>query len=71
MSVNDPSISCISCCECCQEIPLDAALAVEGSEYVLHFCGLECYERFQARAKARIESDIDATAPDNGPHTSG
>ncbi|HEE9764846.1 DUF3330 domain-containing protein (plasmid) [Stutzerimonas stutzeri] len=57
MSVNDLSTSCTSCCECCQEIPLDAALTVEGSEYVLHFCGLECYERFQARAKARAVSD--------------
>ena len=61
MNVNDPSTSCTSCCECCQEIPLYAALTVEGSEYVLHFCGLDCYERFQARAKS--ESD---TAPAAG-----
>ncbi|MBO4175397.1 DUF3330 domain-containing protein, partial [Enterobacter roggenkampii] len=27
-------------------------------EYVEHFCGLDCYERFQARAKAATESDI-------------
>jgi hypothetical protein len=30
----------------------------EGAEYVEHFCGLDCYERFQARAKAATESDI-------------
>ena len=59
MSVNDPSASCTSCCECCQEIPLDAALTVEGSEYVLHFCELECYERFQARAETRAAFDTE------------
>jgi hypothetical protein len=37
---------------CCKEIPLDAAFTPEGAEYVEHFCGLECYQRFQARAKA-------------------
>ncbi len=41
-----------------QEIPLDAAFTPEGAEYVEHFCGLDCYERFQARAKAATESDI-------------
>ena len=30
--------------------PLDAAFTPEGAEYVEHFCGLECYRRFQARA---------------------
>lgn len=40
-----------SCCVCCKEIPLDAAFTPEGAEYVEHFCGLECYQRFEARAK--------------------
>ncbi|HBK9132040.1 TPA: DUF3330 domain-containing protein, partial [Escherichia coli] len=34
------------------------AFTPEGAEYVEHFCGLDCYERFQARAKAATESDI-------------
>lgn len=68
MSVNDPSTSCTSCCECCQEIPLDAALTVEGSEYVLHFCGLECYQRFLARADGRSE---EATGPATAPSAAG
>ncbi|WP_425498076.1 DUF3330 domain-containing protein [Klebsiella pneumoniae] len=50
MNVNNPTTS--SCCVCCKEIPLDAAFTPEGVEYVEHFCGLECYQRFQARAKA-------------------
>ncbi|MDW2052640.1 DUF3330 domain-containing protein, partial [Vibrio sp. 977] len=49
MNANDPTAT--SCCVCCKEIPLDAAFTPEGAEYVEHFCGLECYQRFQARAK--------------------
>ena len=43
MNVNEPSTAC---CVCCKEIPLDAAFTPEGAEYVEHFCGLECYQRF-------------------------
>lgn len=50
MSAIDPTT--INCCVCCKEIPLDAAFTPEGAEYVEHFCGLDCYARFQARAKA-------------------
>ncbi|WP_034293621.1 MULTISPECIES: DUF3330 domain-containing protein [Burkholderiales] len=53
MNVNEPATSC---CVCCKEIPLDAAFTPEGAEYVEHFCGLDCYVRFQARAKAATES---------------
>ncbi len=45
-----------ACCVCCKEIPLDAAFTPEGVEYVEHFCGLECYQRFQARAQAGAKS---------------
>ncbi len=67
MSVNDPSTSCTTCCECCKEIPLDAALTPEGTEYVLHFCGLECYQRFQARASAAAETSAEPSACDSPP----
>lgn len=46
----------IACCVCCKEIPLDAAFTPEGAEYVEHFCGLECYERFQARASGQVQT---------------
>ncbi len=60
MNANDPTAA--SCCVCCKEIPLDAAFTPEGAEYVEHFCGLECYQRFQARAKALNESSADPNA---------
>ncbi|MDP3668306.1 MAG: DUF3330 domain-containing protein [Telluria sp.] len=48
MNANDPTAT--SCCVYCKEIPLDAAFTPESAEYVEHFCGLECYRRFQTRA---------------------
>nr|WP_329836915.1 DUF3330 domain-containing protein [Stenotrophomonas geniculata] len=56
-----------SCCVCCKEIPLDAAFTPEGAEYVEHFCGLECYQRFEARAKTGNETDADPNACDSLP----
>lgn len=60
MNANNPTAT--SCCECCKEIPLDAAFTPEGAEYVEHFCGLECYQRFQARAKTMNETNADPNA---------
>nr|CAC80083.1 Urf-2 protein [Pseudomonas sp.] len=57
--MNTNNTSTISCCECCKDIPLDAALTPEGSEYVVHFCGLECYQRFMSRADKRAASEPD------------
>ena len=59
MNVNEPTTSC---CVCYKEIPLDAAFTPEGAEYVEHFCGLECYQRFQARSKAVTETSADPNA---------
>jgi len=50
-TMNASDSTTTSCCVCCKEIPLDAAFTPEGAEYVEHFCGLECYQRFEARAK--------------------
>ncbi len=45
----------INCHECGKSIPLDTALTVEGGEYVLYFCGLECYQHFQNQAEQKNE----------------
>ncbi len=66
MNANQPSTA--TCCVCCKEIPLDAAFTPEGAEYVEHFCGLDRYERFRARAKAETEPDAAHVA--GGPHLS-
>ena len=60
MNANDPTAT--SCCVCCKEIPLDAAFTPEGAEYVEHFCGLECYQRFRARASTATETSGEPNA---------
>jgi hypothetical protein len=40
-------------------------------EYVEHFCGLECYQRFQARAKAENETGADPNTCGSLPSDSG
>jgi hypothetical protein len=56
---------------CCKEIPLDAAFTPEGAEYVEHFCGLECYQRFQARAITATETSAKPSACDSPPSGGG
>uniref|UniRef100_UPI00358E85C5 DUF3330 domain-containing protein n=1 Tax=Acinetobacter baumannii TaxID=470 RepID=UPI00358E85C5 len=35
--------------------------------YVEHFCGLECYQRFQARASTATETSVKPDACDSPP----
>lgn len=37
----------VACKVCMKQIPKDVAKSFEGDEYVLHFCGLECYAQWQ------------------------
>jgi hypothetical protein len=37
----------VSCETCLKEIPASVARSPEGEEYIHHFCGLECYRRWQ------------------------
>jgi hypothetical protein len=35
-------------CQICQhDIPSDEALGFEATDYVVYFCGLECYQRWR------------------------
>ncbi|CAG0930194.1 MAG: hypothetical protein EFKGCFLK_01173 [Rhodocyclaceae bacterium] len=36
----------LECEMCLKEIPASAAFTPEGSEYVGHFCGIDCYQAF-------------------------
>ncbi|MCY0185819.1 DUF3330 domain-containing protein [Escherichia coli] len=44
-----------------QEIPLDASFPPEGGRVRGHFCGLECYQRFPARASTATETSVNRT----------
>lgn len=42
----------VACKICLDEIPLSEAQIEEASDYVLYFCGLECYQIWRARANS-------------------
>ena len=46
----------ISCDICLKEIPIDEAQSPEATEYVVHFCGLECYEKWKQEEQLQQES---------------
>jgi hypothetical protein len=40
----------VACKTCLEEIPADEAKMEEASDYVLYFCGLECYRIWRRQA---------------------
>jgi Domain of unknown function (DUF3330) len=40
----------VFCSICRHEIPLSEAVVPEAIDYLIYFCGLECYERWRAQA---------------------
>jgi uncharacterized protein DUF3330 len=44
----------IRCVVCEHEVPLSEAVVREASDYMAHFCGLECYERWRKQAAAFV-----------------
>ena len=37
----------IACEICLKEVPLSEATVPEASDYFVHFCGIECYEKWK------------------------
>lgn len=37
----------VSCAVCLKEVPKSEAKSGEAQDYVLHFCGIECFERWK------------------------
>jgi hypothetical protein len=42
----------VACAVCQKDIPKDAALHSEDQDYVLFFCGLDCYDEWARDAMA-------------------
>ena len=41
----------VSCKVCLKEIPISEAKSGEATDYVVHYCGLDCYEKWNAQSK--------------------
>lgn len=38
----------VPCEICMKEVPISEATSVEATDYVVHFCGLECYAKWKS-----------------------
>ena len=47
----------IACEICLQEVPVSEASVDEASDYVAHFCGLECHAKWKEQGKKPDESE--------------
>jgi hypothetical protein len=43
----------VACDVCLKEIPRSEAEIEEASDYVLYFCGLDCYEKWRERNETK------------------
>ena len=46
-------IETVPCEICLKEIPRSEAKIEEASEYVLYFCGLDCYEKWRGQNETK------------------
>ncbi len=43
----------VACDVCLKEVPVTEAVVPEATDYVAHFCGLECYEKWKKSQPAK------------------
>ena len=43
-------VELIACEVCLKEVPKSEATVPEATDYVVHFCGLECYEKWKIQS---------------------
>jgi hypothetical protein len=44
---NDATL--VSCEMCLKQVPVSGAIVSEAADYFVHFCGLECFERWKSQ----------------------
>jgi hypothetical protein len=59
-----PEVEKVSCAVCRKEIPLSNALTSEAADYMVYFCGLECYAKWKKRSESSGQQSKD---PKNKP----
>ena len=46
-AVQETGFKQIDCEICLKEIPISEAMSDEATDYVAHFCGLECFDKWR------------------------
>lgn len=48
----------VKCEVCLKEVPISEATVPEASDYFVHFCGLECYEKWKEQGdKSKVQAN--------------
>jgi hypothetical protein len=49
MTTNDKPVDMerVACEICLKEVPISEAVVPEATDYVAHFCGLDCYQKWK------------------------
>jgi Domain of unknown function (DUF3330) len=47
----------VSCETCLKQVPASEAIVSEASDYFVHFCGLECYEKWKNQPESPKPQD--------------
>jgi hypothetical protein len=61
---SDPDL--VPCWVCLKEIPVSEATSEEAVDYVLHFCGLECYAKWEKWGKNAGTGALTRIKPKSG-----
>lgn len=56
-SVAAADVPRLSADECCAQIPGDEAVMEEATDYVLFYCGIDCYEDWHHRCGPELRLD--------------
>lgn len=51
--MDKPKEELVACDICLKEVPLSEATTPEAVDYVAHFCGLECYAKWQKESESK------------------
>lgn len=64
MATNDKSaeVEQVACDVCMKEVPLSEATVPEALDYVAHFCGLECYEKWKQQGSKPAQQNAKQNA---------
>ena len=46
-----PEVEQVACDVCLKEVPKSEATVAEAVDYVMHFCGLECYSKWKSEGE--------------------
>ncbi|HHJ80867.1 MAG TPA: DUF3330 domain-containing protein [Candidatus Tenderia electrophaga] len=55
--VNKSEEGLVQCDVCLKEVPASESKSAEASDYVAHFCGLDCYAQWVKKAERNPTAD--------------